>query len=379
MRYNILYVFDNMEFGGGERGFVQIINRLCRKKYNIMVACLSRGVLIEKIKGSGVQINSVDMQNRFNPMVILQLVSLMKRENVDIVHSQGTRADFFARVAAKLAGVLIVVSTVQMPVEGFDVSLVRKLIYTLLNRFSEHFVDRFIVVSDALVNTMVGYHKVEPQRVVKIYNGIEKDEYGISDEEIVCGRSRFRKEFGLGEDVLIVGAIGRLVWQKGFEYLIGAIPEVSKKYPEAKFLLVGEGLLEDALKAKSKKLKIKDKIIFAGFRDDIKDILASIDIFVMPSLLEGLPMILLESMAMGKSIIATDIDGINEVLEDRNSGLLVPPKDSKALANSILDLIVHKSKACKMGEEARTVMNERFSVNTMVEKVEAVYQELLEK
>ena len=237
MRYNLLYVFDNMEFGGGERVFAQIINRLSIERYRIIVACLPTGAFIEKIKGSGVQIKSVDMRKRFNPGVIFQLADLMKNEKIVIVHSQGARADFFARMAARLSGTPIVVSTVPMPVEGFDVNPIRKLIYKLFNRFSERFVDRFMVVSDALEKAMIEKHKIEPQRVVKIYNGIEKDEYCIPDKEIACRRSRFRKEFGLGDDVPVVVAIGRLVWQKGFEYFIEAVHDVLKEIPEAMFLL----------------------------------------------------------------------------------------------------------------------------------------------
>ncbi|KHE92950.1 MAG: glycosyltransferase family 4 protein [Candidatus Scalindua rubra] len=378
MKHNLLYVFDNMEFGGGERVFAQIINRLSSKKYKIIVACLPTGAFIKKIEGSGAQIKSVDMRNRFNPGVIWQLSSLIKREGVDIVHSQGARADFFARVAAKLAGAPVVVSTVPMPVKGFDVSPIRKLIYTAFNRFSERFVDRFMVVSDALEKMMIEQHKIDPQRVVKIYNGIEKEEYCISDEEIMLGRLKFRMESGLGEDVPVIGVIGRLVWQKGFEYFIEAIPEVLKKFKEARFLLVGVGELKDVLEAKCKRLKLGDKIIFTGFRNDIKDILASIDVFVMPSLLEGLPMILLETMAMAKPIVATDIDGIKEVLYNGEMGLLVPPKDPKALSGAIVDMLVHRDKAYQMGMAARKIVKGKFEVDIMVQKVEDVYEELLQ-
>jgi len=378
VRHNLLYVFDNLEFGGGERVFAQLINRLSGERYKIMVACLPTGAFIEKIEGSEVEVKSVDMRSRFNPGVILRLANLMKRENVDIVHSQGARADFFARIAAKLAGVPIVVSTVPMPVEGFDVSPIRKLTYTVFNRFSERFVDRFIVVSDSLEKIMIEKHGIGPQRVVKIYNGIEKDEYCIADEEIAYRRSKFRKESGLGEDVPVVGAIGRLVWQKGFEYLIEAIPDLLKEFKKARFLIVGEGPLKDGLNVKSKMLKIEDKIIFTGFRSDIKEILASIDILVMPSLLEGLPIVLLEAMAMMKPIVATDIDGIKEVLDNGKTGLLIPPKNPRALTYAIVNLLLHRDKAYQMGIDARKVVEERFEVDIMVQKVEKVYEELLQ-
>lgn len=378
MRHNLLYVFDNLEFGGGERVFAQIINRLSDEKYKIVVACLPIGAFIEKIRGRKAQIKSVDMRNRFNPSVIFQLARLMKGERVDIVHSQGARADFFARMAAKLAGAPIVVSTVPMPVEGFDVNPIRKLIYKTFNRFSERFVDRFIVVSDALEKMMIEKHRIEPQRVVKIYNGIERDDFCIADEDIVCRRTGFRNESGLGEDIPVIGVIGRMVWQKGFEYFIEAIPEVLKEFKKARFLLVGKGELEDELKVKSKMLNLEDKIIFTGFMSDIKDVLAAIDILVIPSLREGLPIVLLEAMAMKKPIVAANIEGIMEILENGVSGLLVSPKDPQVLSEAIIDLLIREDKARQMGLAARKVVEERFGVDIMVQKVEEVYEELLQ-
>jgi glycosyltransferase involved in cell wall biosynthesis len=265
-----------------------------------------------------------------------------------------------------------------MPVEGFDINPLRKLVYMVFNRFSERFVDRFMVVSDALEKIMIEKHGVALQRIVKIYNGIEKEEYCIADEEIVYRRSRLRKEFSLGDNVPVVGAIGRLVWQKGFEYFIETIPNVLKETPEAVFMIVGEGELKDELKARSRILKLEDKIIFTGFRNDIKDVLASVDIFVMPSLLEGLPVVLLEAMAMMKPIVATKIEGIREVLEYGLTGLLVSPKDPQSLSEAIVDLLIHKDKARQMGLAARKVVEERFGVDIMVQKVEGVYEELLQ-
>ena len=129
---------------------------------------------------------------------------------------------------------------------------------------------------------------------------------------------------------------------------------------------------------KSKILKLEEKIIFTGFRNDIKDVLTSVDIFVMPSLLEGLPIVLLEAMAMMKPIVATDIDGIKEVLDNGKTGLLIPPKNPRALTYAIIDLLCHRDKAYQMGIDARKVVEERFGVDIMVQKVEKVYEELLQ-
>ncbi len=378
MRHNLLYVIDNLEFGGGERGFSQLINRLSAERYKSRVACLPTGVFVEKIEGSGALIKPVDVRNRSNFKIILQLIGLMKEQKIDIVHSQGARADFFARVASKLAKAPFNISTVQMPIGGFDVNLIKKFVYIVLDRFSACVVDRFVVTSDTLKKTMIENHGIKPHRIVRIYNGVEVDEYCMTYEKMASRRSRFRKESGIGDKAPIVGVIGRLVWQKGFKYFVDAIPEVLNKFKQARFLIVGEGVLKDELEEKCKRLKLADKIIFSGFRSDIKDIFASIDIFVMPSLLEGLPMVLLEAMAMAKPIVATDIDGIKEILVDGEAGLLVPPKESNELSEAIIDLLIHRDQAYQMGLAARKIVEERFEIDIMVQKVEEVYDDLLQ-
>jgi glycosyltransferase involved in cell wall biosynthesis len=371
-------VIDNIEFGGGERVFAQIINRLPRDRYKVIVACLPGGIFEEQIKEYGARLEPLDLRKRFNPKIVLRLAGLMKREKIDIVHSQGGRADFFARITAKLMKVPVMVSTIAMPIEGYDVNRIKKSIYIFLDRFSERFVDRFMVVSESLRKTLIERHRVHPEKVTTIYNGIEVDEYSIDGKGVGNQASEHKKEFGLENDVPIIGAIGRLVWQKGLEYLLEAIPEIIKKFPRIKFLIVGEGSLRESLEMKSERLKIKENIIFTGFRKDIKTILASIDILAMPSLQEGLPMILLEAMAMAKPIVATHIDGISELLDNGRTGALAPARDSRALAAAIIDLLSHGDKASQMGLAARKAVEEKFSVETMVEKVANVYQGLLQ-
>jgi glycosyltransferase involved in cell wall biosynthesis len=225
--------------------------------------------------------------------------------------------------------------------------------------------------------SLIERHKIPPENIVKIYNGIEIEEYNPDLKEIRNKKLEVRRELGLKNDVPVIGAIGRLVWQKGFEYLIRAAPEVLKKCPEARFLIVGEGPLQNELILTSEKLNVADRIIFSGFRNDIKEILASIDVLAMPSLLEGLPMVLLEAMAMAKPIVATRIDGITEVLENSKTGLLVPAKNSHALAEAIVGILDDNEKANFFGQNAREAAKEKFSVKKMVEQIESAYEKLL--
>ena len=378
MKSSILFVIVNLTFGGGERVFSQVIRGLNKEKFDVFVACQPGGIFEEKLREVGIKIEPLDMTSRYNLGTISQLKKIIETKNIQIVHSQDGRADFFARIAGKIANVPIIISSVAMLVEGYDVNIFRKVLYILMDRWSERCVDKFIVLSEVLRHTLIERHGIEPEKIVKIYNGIEIDEYKPNNERgIRIEDSGLRKEFGFRNDVPVIGTIGRLVWQKGFEYLIKAIPKIVKDLPEAKFLIVGEGPLREKLEELGKRLKVKDNIIFTGFRSDIKEILASIDVLVMPSLLEGLPMVLLEGMAMAKPIVATNIDGISEVLENGKTGLLVPPKDTDTLAEAIIEILNNKTKASHLGQNARKIVEEKFSVEKMVEQIEWVYEGLL--
>ena len=377
MKCNILYVIENIEFGGGERVFSQIIRGLDKERFGVFVASNPGGIFEKKLTEVGIKINPVRMTNRYNLGIISQLKKIIKTKDVRIVHSQGGRADFFARIAARIANVPIIISSMAMLVEGYDVSILRKGLYVSIDRWTERWVNKFTVLSEAMRRSLIERHKIPPENIVKIYNGIEIEEYNPDLKELRNKKLEVRRELGLKNDVPVIGAIGRLVWQKGFEYLIRAAPEVLKKCPEARFLIVGEGPLKNKLILTGEKLNVADRIIYTGFRNDIKEILASIDVLAMPSLSEGLPMVLLEAMAMAKPIVATRIDGVIEVLENSKTGLLVPAKNSHALAEAIVGILKDKAKASFFGQKAREAAKEKFSVKKMVEQIELAYEKLL--
>jgi glycosyltransferase involved in cell wall biosynthesis len=260
-----------------------------------------------------------------------------------------------------------------MPVEGFNVGSLRKTVYRFLDRISSRYVERFIVVSDSLKRILTEGRGIAPQRVVRIYNGIELSQYLPDLKE-----ASLRSDLGISPTVPLVGAIGRMVWQKGFEFLIRAMPNVLAASPETNLLLVGDGPLRIELEALAKQLSVLDKIIFTGFRSDISQILSTIDILAVPSLLEGFPMVTLEGMAMAKPIVATEIQGIIEQISGGSEGLLVPPRDSAGLAAGILKLVQHKELASRFGIAARSRVERFFSVERMVRETERVYLSLLE-
>jgi glycosyltransferase involved in cell wall biosynthesis len=375
MKKKILFVIDNIEFGGGERVFLQLATGL-RDQFQVFVASMPGGTFQEGLNNLGLSLFPVDMTRQLTWNPIRQLKNIIRNEKIDLLHSQGTRADFFARIAGKLSSIPHIICTVTMPVEGFDVGPIRKGIYRFADRLSERYVDRFIVVSDYLRNALIERRGLPPESVIRIYNGIELDHYLPYGEGEPAS---LRDQWNIPQDVPLIGAVGRMVWQKGLKYLIQAAPAIKQVRPEVWFLFVGEGPLRPDFESLAHQLNVHDRVVFTGFRSDIQQILSTIDILVAPSLLEGFPMITLEAMAMSKPIVATQIQGIVEQISDEEEGLLVPSRNPEALARAVLRLIHDKNLSSRVGATARRKVESCFSVQEMVRETGRVYLSILQR
>jgi glycosyltransferase involved in cell wall biosynthesis len=297
---------------------------------------------------------------------------MVRKHHIDILHSQGARADFFCRLAAKLARFPRHVCTIAMPVEGFDVPRWKQMIYLFADKATQRFVARFIVVSDALRKMYIEGRGIEARRVVSIYNGVELERFSPVHPGKQSSGYRSIRQVNMS-----VGCFGRLVWQKGIEYLIRAIPAVVSEVAPVHFLMVGDGPERDRLETMAAEMGVGDCITFTGFMEDVLPLLSRVNVVVIPSVKEGFPMISLEAMAMAKPIVATQIDGITEQLQHLRSALLVPPKSSHALAAAIVALLKDKSLAAELAREARKVVEQRFTLQNTVSATQNVYEALL--
>jgi glycosyltransferase involved in cell wall biosynthesis len=372
MKVRILFVIDGMEFGGGERVFTQIINGLPLDKYELFLASGPQESFYQAIAKTPVQRYPIDFSHRFNAAIMFRLTKIIKEQKINIVHGQGARAEFFARLASGLSCRSKYVSTIAMPVEGYDVGPRKRFLYRALDSFTEKFVDYFLVVSAVLEQTMIQGHGIRRKKVVRIYNGIETDHYKPHDQE--AGRLKVRQEYSINDNEILIGSLGRLVWQKGFEFFLQSIPLLIEDIPGARFMLVGEGPLRHELEGQARSLGIHDRILFTGHRNDIKDMMAAMDIIVIPSLLEGFPMITLEAMAMEKPIVTTAIDGITEQISDGREGLLTAAKNPLALTQAVKRLVDNPSYARSLGINARVKVVQDFSVRKMIAETIKVYE-----
>jgi len=301
----------------------------------------------------------------FDPRILLDLVRLVRQRGIRILHVHGYAAADFGRLAARLTGAGLVLhehfADPRMP--GYQ---------GLADRALRGFTDRAIAVSGSTREFLVGQRFVPAPRVRLIWNGAPLDEFAAVPAERA---GRLRQELGLPAQALVVGTIGRLNEQKGHRYLVEAMARVLAGR-EARLLVAGDGDLMESLRRQAGELGIADRVVFAGHRNDVPDLLGAIDVFCISSVYEGTPLTLFEAMAAGKAVVSTAVDGCREVLEEGSTGLLVPPRDPDALAAALGRVLDDAPLRASLAAAAHAA-SRRYDVNACVRQIEAVYDEVL--
>lgn len=367
----IVFVIDNIGFRGGERTFLQLAERLDRRRYEVAVACSPEGVFVDRLHEIGIPVIAADMRRKWRLDTVLALARTLRRRRPRIVHTQG-RGDPFGRIAARLARVPAVISTTAMISGRYDVPEPwRRALYRVIDRVTDPLVDRFIVVNRGSVPALVERHGVPPGRIAVIPNGIELDRYDPGRVE----RGAWRRRLRVPDDAVLIGALGRLTRQKGFDELIQAFPPLATR--GVRLVIGGEGEDRRGLEARVETLGLQRACFLPGFVEDVPGFLADLDLFVLPSRIEGHPMVLLEAMAMGRAVVATDLPGVGDTITDGVDGRLVPPGDRTALAEALAELAAAPGRARGLGRNARRTVEREYTVERMVARTAALYDSVL--
>lgn len=293
------------------------------------------------------------------------LADIIKNNNIDIIHAQTRVTQVLAYMLAKKLNVRVVTTC-----HGF---FKRRLSRRILPCWG----NAVIAISDAVREHLVNDMRVLKNKVHLIYNGIDcsrfRDNHSDKDKILI------RSEYNLKE-ITTIGLIARISKVKGHSYLIEAFGKVLAAYPDTQLLIIGDGSVKylNRLKRLCVRLKLDEKVLFHKACENTAMPLSVIDIFCMPSIQEGLGLALLEAMAMGKPVIASNVGGIYTLIKDKYNGLLVPPKDSDALAEAILSLLNNRDTARFMGECSRELASTKFSLDEMAEQVVLLYKEILD-
>jgi glycosyltransferase involved in cell wall biosynthesis len=366
----VLQLIDGLNVGGAEVLLVDLACGIKAGGHDICVGYSTRGPLEKKLHELGVPCTRLPRLGRIDPILFLGMCRLILRERPDIVHTHLFKSDLHGRLAARLCGVPLVVSTAH----NNDV-WARKFPLGRLYGFTAKLTDKVIAVSDEVREYQIQHTGIDSEKICVIENGVDIRRFSNQEE---AGRA-FRAEFQISADTPLIGIIGRLKPQKDHDNFLNAAAQIKAKIPEARFLVVGDGPLRDELNLKAQALGLESSVIFCGLRHDIPAILSALNLLVISSKWEGLPVTLLEGMAARCPIVATAVGGVPNVVTDGESALLVPPEDSQSLASACFKIL-------REAETARALVNagfgrvqQQFSLDAMIQKTLNLYQELLEK
>ena len=368
---HIFHMVNSLEVGGSEHQMVEVASRQKARGYDVIVGCLSsKGFLIDVLTRAGISVIEFDPKGSlFRPRGIFQLLRLTRfllRHPFDVVQTHDLYSTLLGVPAAWLARVPVILSCRRDLSHWWWYTPSRR-------RFLRHIQNRsdyVIANSQAVCDFLVEKDSFDPELIRVIRNGVDCDRFTT----VRADRQGLFPDLGTRGPLIAVVA-NMNVETKGHADLIRAAVEVSREFGEAKFLLVGDGPERTRLEAMTAELGLSNTVLFLGRRNDVPDILACCDLFVLPSWAEGLPNSVLEAMAAGLPVVATRVGGIPEIIDDGASGLLVAPRDSHALAVATLQVLGNEELAKRLGQAARDRARTKFSFDRLLSDLDDLYLE----
>jgi glycosyltransferase involved in cell wall biosynthesis len=355
-------ISSSLGFYGAERVVVTLSAALEELGVNTVVGAFVNSAkaihveVLDNAKSRGLKTEQIPCHGRLDRCAIRTLCGIVERHEIDIIHCHGIKPVLYALLAARHKNVRLISTC-----HTWDFDSTKDSLISALERCILHGFDRVVVVSDHMVPQL----RMFGLRADVVYNGIDMQPFSNSSSDLRhrmnwCGRP-------------VIGAIGRLAPQKGLQYLLRAAREILRKSPNALFVLVGDGPERNALETEATHLGIRSSVCFLGVREDIPELLSSMDVVVMPSLFEGLPMALLEAMASGRAVVASRVGGIPTAIQERVNGVLLSPGDVSGLTAALRDLLKNRELRVALGQKARETVESRFSAASMAKRYLEVY------
>jgi glycosyltransferase involved in cell wall biosynthesis len=353
---------------GVKRLFAWMIPRFDPARCRVSLVSLRRKDLSEEtLDALGIDIEYLH-RSKFDPATLPALLKIIDRKQIDILHLHGYGATTFGRLAAAMSGLPAILHE---HANLTDTPWFQKIADRLLERYT----DIALAVSQSTADFVRDARLVRPEKIKVVYLGAPLEEFGRprGADEIAAARA----EIGVAPGEIAIGTITRLHESKGNSYLVDAARVVTREYPAAKFFLAGEGPLREGLEAQARELGLGDRFVFLGFQKDVARTLSAFDISVFPSLWEGTPLTAFETLAMGKPIVATDADGLLDILTPDRTAWIAPRRNAPALAERIAYAIAHPAEREALAARAREA-GRQYDIAMFVRKMERLYDLLHE-
>jgi glycosyltransferase involved in cell wall biosynthesis len=364
-RVRVVEVMATGTNGGAQEHVYSLVTRLDPDCYDVRVVSLSHGSSVRRLEKAGIEVSVVDEPD--DRLAVQALAELLAPLEPEVIHNHMYRAEIIGTRAALLLGEKgckrpAVISTVHS-------SRIRCVDDRTALRQLTPLMDRLIAVSRAIEQKIRDEGRTGAP-VSLIYNGVDLQRY--NHQQPCC---TLHEEYPIPESSPIVGVVARLEAEKGHRVLLEAWPAVLAVHPEAYLLIVGEGSERNSLEAQAGELGITDRVVFTGRREDVPAVTAALDVAVLPSYREAQGLSVLEAMALSRPVVASNVGGIPEMIEDGVTGLLVPAGDSPALAKAITRLLSDHPYADMIAKRGHNLVHDRFCIELMTSAIEGLYDE----
>ena len=358
---NILYFTRTMKLGGTENVILQL-GEIMSEEANKIIVCSCGGVNVKKLNAMGIEhyeIPDIEEKNISTMLKVLNTVSnIIKNENITVVHTHHRMAAFYTRLLL-IKHKFIFINTAHNTFK--DKKRLTRFAYKKAN---------LIAVGNKVKENLCGFYGLQDQQVTIIYNSIKPFDGEIKQIKII---EKYRKE-----GYFLVGNIGRISKQKGMEYFVKAIPKVLEECPKVKFLIIGEGEERDKIENLINEMQLNENVVLLGYRDDVQNVMSQLDLIVLSSLWEGFPLTPIEAFSVGKTIIATSVDGTVEIVDNGINGILVEPKESNQIADGILRICKNIEDGKEFEKRALEKYEKEFSYKILRAKYKNYYNKLME-
>jgi glycosyltransferase involved in cell wall biosynthesis len=364
----VLHVIDSLHLGGAQEVVLNLATCGSRHFRHEVATMHGRGIYWDRLREAGIKVHSLSPKKHL-PLYLATIPALLLANRPDILHCHLIPSNIIAKPLGALLGVPLILNHDHTN----DPQRINNKFLLALDKTTNQFAHHIIAVAGACRDFLIQHESIPPEKITLVPNAIDLRRFSPG----TVRRAESRAKLGLPPDSPVIAGVGRLNPQKNFSGFLDIAVALSRRFPELNFLLAGEGPEEAILRKKASTLRISDRVVFAGYVSDTRQVYAAADMLLMPSRFEGLPMTLLEAMAMELPVVASKLDGIAEVIDDGLEGFLVESHDTNGFINRCATLLENPGKSSEFATNARAKIEARFSAERMNSAVEAIYERFL--
>ena len=373
-KIKILHLTKGMELYGAQRVILNLVENSSSERFDASIATFvsnrhGHGTFIEEIEKRCGNAITIKCKKRIDIHALQELIAILKKQRIDILHCHEMKSRLYGLIAARALNIPVV--TTHHNWTGAN-RLVK--VYEYLDAFYIRFFDQIVAVSEELKHSMLKL-KVPAKRISVIINGINLKELHIDRKDI----SYLKKKIGIKNGTKIIGNVGRLSVEKGHKLFLTAAKLIQKEFPAIQFLIAGDGPLKSELKFCADNLGLKESVFFTGFCSNIQQLYLLMDIFLLTSSVEGTPMAMMEAMAMGVPVVATNVGGVSKILHQNQSGILSKNNEPEEVAESVISLLKNPNELARLATNAKKTIEEKHSAAQMAKQYENMYMNIINK